>query len=212
MSKRKHGPITAAELMAELEADPEYQAAHRERERLWAEREAMLSADEVPLIDALRAVGVEVESVWDLVNRPNDYQVAYPVLVEHLHRPYHEMTREGIARALIVADAADVAWRSVVRAFVEHPHRGDDSGNPSSLKFALGCALGKMMEAEHVEEAMRLAEDRSHSSSRAEIVHHLGDFNRRDDVRGLLQSLVDDPNVATDAKKALARKRRLRRR
>ena len=51
---------------------------------------------------ALAEVGVEVESVWDLVNSKDDhYADAVPVLVEHLQdESYPDRVREGIARSV----------------------------------------------------------------------------------------------------------------
>lgn len=57
------------------------------------------------MIEELASVGVAVSSVWDLVNRVNDYQAAYPVLLCHLKVPHHPKTREGIVRALTVKGA-----------------------------------------------------------------------------------------------------------
>jgi hypothetical protein len=67
MSKKK---ITAAELMAKLNADPEFVAkrAREEEERL--KREAEYRRAEAPLVDELRAAGFQVQSAWDLVNTP----------------------------------------------------------------------------------------------------------------------------------------------
>lgn len=210
MTSRRRGSRTAAEIVAECEADPEYQAMIREREQKRAKRTARRRAEQAQLLRELAEVGIEVETVWDLVNRPNDYQSAYPILVEHLQRPYDELNREGIARSLAVADATDIAWKPVYRAFVDHPHAGP--GDPPPLKFALGLALGKLMEAPQVPEALELVTNRAHGESRAPIVDFLGDFKQRKAVRTVLELLADDPDVAAEAKKALARKRKRRRR
>jgi hypothetical protein len=65
MTKKK---IAAAELMAKLNADPEFVAkrAREEEERL--KREAEYRRAEAPLVDELRAAGGQVQSAWDLVN------------------------------------------------------------------------------------------------------------------------------------------------
>jgi hypothetical protein len=97
MSKRKGK--TAAELMAELKADPEFVARQREQEQTRLRKEAEFQKAEAPLVNALKEVGVSVESVWDLVNTAAPYPKAVPSLLEHLQRPYPERVREGIARA-----------------------------------------------------------------------------------------------------------------
>lgn len=70
----KREPQTAAELMAELNADPVFQAAQSERERQRLEKVEKLKAASRPLDDALRAVcPLVVDGVWDLVNTRERY-------------------------------------------------------------------------------------------------------------------------------------------
>jgi hypothetical protein len=70
-----------------------------------AERSARLSAEEAPLAEDLRAVGLSASSAWDLVNSKEPYSQAVPVLLKHLQRPYSDRIREGIARALAIPQA-----------------------------------------------------------------------------------------------------------
>ena len=209
MSTRR-GSMTAEEHAAILATDPAYQARIREQDRQFQEQLEKDRAEETALVADVRAVGIDIESVWDLVNRPNDYQPAYPVLVEHLGREYSAHLKEAIARALTVADAAEIAWEPILAAFRAHGHRGP--GDPPPLKFALGNALAKLMDEEHIAEALGLVTNPEHGESRARIVDFLGDFNKRDDVRQALESLQNDRDVATEARKALRRKRRRRKR
>jgi hypothetical protein len=62
MTKKK---VTAAELMAKLNADPEFVAkrARQDEERL--KREAEYRLAEAPLVEELRAAGFQVQSAWD---------------------------------------------------------------------------------------------------------------------------------------------------
>lgn len=55
-SRRK--PKSSGELMKELEADPDYQAAQAEQERRFAEQDAAYAEAEAPLVEALAGVGV----------------------------------------------------------------------------------------------------------------------------------------------------------
>ena len=126
---------TAAELMAELEADPEWVRARDERERQRQEFDALLAQDEAPLVSDLSAAGYAVESVWDLVNTSASYPEAWPVLIEHLQRPYHPRTLEGIARALTVPEAGEIAFPVLLRLLdsVPPPH--------PNVKWAIANAL-----------------------------------------------------------------------
>ena len=118
--------ITAAELMAKLNADPEFvgKRAREEEDRL--EREAEYCLAEAPLVDELRAAGYRVSSAWDLVNTPDSYPTAVPILLAHLPRPYPAAVREGIARALAVREAS-CGWEVLTRLYRdEHEVRTTD--------------------------------------------------------------------------------------
>jgi hypothetical protein len=67
----------------------------------------------------LRQVGLNVESVWDLVNLPPTCREAIPVLLKHLVLPYHDITRQGIARALAIKDERS-AWPVLVKEYSTH--------------------------------------------------------------------------------------------
>lgn len=86
MTKRIERSISAADLMAQLNADPEFVAkrARAEHERL--ERVAEWRRAEAPLVAELRAAGVTVESAWDLVNTRSPYPSALPILLDHVRR------------------------------------------------------------------------------------------------------------------------------
>jgi len=91
--------------MAELERDPEFVARRAEQERRRRQIADALREIEAPLVDALRRVGEDVTSVYDLVNTTRRYPHAIDVLFEHLQRPYPDPILEGIARALAVRDS-----------------------------------------------------------------------------------------------------------
>ncbi len=68
------------------------------------------------LVRELRGVGIEVQSIYDLVNTSKPYSRAYPILVRHLRLSHDTRTREGIIRALTVKEAGPAArllyWKS----------------------------------------------------------------------------------------------------
>src|SRR5215471_16384354 len=108
---------TAGELIAELEANPEFVARQREKEEALAEKVREWRRAEQPLIAELKKVGEQVETVWDLVNTSRPYPKAIPVLLEHLQRPYPDRVREGIARALSVRGAR-IGWEILRDQFI----------------------------------------------------------------------------------------------
>lgn len=166
--------------MAELEADDGYQAARRAADAELAAREEHLSAAEQPLVDALSEVGVQVSSVWDLVNTTDDYAVAVPVLVEHLQdESYPDRVREGIARALSFRAAAP-AWPAVLPLYRSTTHSDD-------LQTGLAVALAGMVTDETVDELVAEYRDEEHGEARSLLLLGL----RRLRTRAAKQALAE---------------------
>lgn len=135
--------MRAKDLIEKLKSDSKYQEIWGRKEQEFAERRAVLVADEHDLIKELTEAGCEVESVWDFVNNNNRYEFlrcyegsykgAYSILVKHLTIPHHPTIREGIIRALTVRNANEVASKALLNEF----YREQDS----DLKWVLANAL-----------------------------------------------------------------------
>lgn len=191
------GRQTAAEIAAELEKDPEYIAMRTRKEQELAAREAMLREDEQPLVSALRDVGLDVDSVWDLVNTSIAYPEAIPTLLEHLQRPYHPTTREGIARALTVRSAKGIAWNVLLREFLKENDR-----TTLGPKWAMANALSYIAEKSNVDTILELVQDKQHGGNRSIIVDRLPRFPEPRVVQ-VLEQLTHDEEVSVRAEKAL---------
>jgi hypothetical protein len=141
MTRRK--PVTAAELMAELEADPEWVAQRDAKERERQKREQISAADEAELVREIREAGYDIDSVWDLVNNTphpsfecrflGEYRLAYPILARHLFVPHLKENREGIIRALTVKDGGSEVESSLLNCF--------QSETDDHLRWVLANAL-----------------------------------------------------------------------
>lgn len=180
--------------MAELDADPAY-VAHRERrdvERQRMEEESRRA--QAPLIEELRAVGVEVDSAWELVNTSTPYPAALPILLEHLQRPYPDRVREGIARALAVR-GAKFGWERLVRLYREEP-AGTDA------KDGLAVALAAASDDDVVDEVISLAEDVEHGESRLLLLRRLK-RSRSAEARAALERFADDSVLGQEARRLL---------
>lgn len=190
MTKRK----TAAELLAELASDNEYLEARKAKDEELQKRKAEWAVAEAPLVDALRSMGLDVHSAWDLVNTTEPYPEAIPVLFEHLRRPYPERVVEGILRALAVTESRP--WWSELRNFFEAAPAQATSG----LRWAAGCALGAAANDGVISDVLRLASDPKFGFDRATLLPALA---RSDDARAkmLLHELRDDPVLAKEVKK-----------
>lgn len=119
---------TAAELMAELASGPKHQARVREEHAKREARVAVLRAAERPIVVDIRAAGVEISSVWDLVNTSEPYPDALPVLLEHLEQGgYPERVMESLGRALAVKPAVE-CWERLRALYLSARDAGEEDG------------------------------------------------------------------------------------
>jgi hypothetical protein len=185
-SRKRHTSKTATELLAELAADPAYQARRAEQDRELRQRAEEDRRAEAPLVTDLHGVGVAVESVLDLVNRASPYPDAVPVLLDHLQRPYPQRVREGIARALAVPESKS-GWMALRRAFQQ-----EEDPTTHGVKWALACALGAAADEEVIRDVAALAREARHGLNRLAFVKALR--RSRDPLAAqVLEELRQDP-------------------
>jgi hypothetical protein len=189
---------TAEELLARLEADPEFVADRSAREIAHLEREAVLRAAEAPVVAELRAAGYPVESVWDLVNTSSNYAEALPILVGHLSKPYPDAVRDGIARALAVPEA-NFAIDTLKRLY-----QAEKKGR---AKDGLAVALAAVAQQRDEAEIIRLARDTKNGSSRLLLLRALARFADAK-ARATLMELGSDPELYKEAQLILRRLKR----
>jgi hypothetical protein len=197
---RRRKAMTLAEHDAQLKSEGRYdemRAAQRRAEDARQRHDSMWREAEAPLVEELRAAGLEVDSAWDLVNRREPYPEALPVLVEHLHRPYPDRVREGIARALAVPGDAKFAWESLATLY-EREDQGTDT------KAGLAVALAAVADDDVVQELIALARDPANGESRVLLLRGLA---RSRDPRGeaALDEFAEDDLLGTEARRILRR-------
>ena len=191
----KKNKLTAAEFLAQLQADPEYQqrvAARRAKIDALVEAEAREAAQ---LVADLRSVGEP--AVWDLVNARRRYPRAIPVLLDHLQRSYSDHLKEVIARALAVEEARPY-WPTILEEY----ERSDDGAAGS--KFALALALAQSAGPSELEEILRLLRERRHGESRLGLLFAL----KRLAPREALHEFEDDPDLTLEVRHMLRKRRR----
>jgi hypothetical protein len=131
------------------------------------EQERALAEEDAMVVQALRAVGVEVRSVYDLVNSKEPYPEAIPALLELLPRVRNDRIKEGVARALGVREARPVAAKPLIREFLERP---SETKSQQHTKWAVGNALAAAADDSVFEEVLALLADRRHGWTRSAIV------------------------------------------
>jgi hypothetical protein len=183
-AKQRTG-MTAAEVMAELNADPKWVAKQEaaERDRLAHYKEVLRV--EAPITKELRRIGVDVESVSDLVNTAEPYPEALPILLKHLTRAYPRDTKESIARALAVPGAV-FAWNTVRRLF--------ENETDEDVKDGLAVALSGMCDDEHLDELIQLAANTKFGPSRILLLGAL-ERSRDPKVKRALMAFGADPDL-----------------
>jgi hypothetical protein len=188
---KKRNSMTAAEALAARLANPEFVAQQQEQERLRQERAAAWSIAEKPLLMDLKNVGLEITSVWDLVNTDKPYPEAIPVLLTHLKKKYPDRVKEGIARALAVPDAKR-GWDVLLD---EYTRITDESGKDA--KDGLAVAISAVSDDSIMGELLQLIRDRRHGKSRILLLRGLKK-SKLPEAKKALDELVNDPDLATE--------------
>lgn len=196
MTRKK--AVTAAELMAKLEADPDFVARRIAREEEHRREEAELRRAEGPLLVELRSAGFTIGSVWELVNTTAAYPEALPVLLDHLSRSYPPAVREGIARALAVPEAK-FAWPALVRLY--------RSESNERTKDGLAVAIAAVADDEVIVDMIALARETQHGPSRLLLLSAL-ERSRDPRARTTLVQLESDPELTEEVQVILRRRKR----
>jgi hypothetical protein len=176
--------------MARLQKDQGYQERVAERDRKLEQANAGLEEDERPLVAALKDAGVNVASVWDLVNTSDPYPKAFPVLLDHLGRSHMKKTREGIVRALSVEAARGVASAVLLEAFEQE--------QDADVRWVIGNALSVVATEAETAAVDRLLKDASLGEARNMLTHAVARLRGTDAIRDLV-ALLDDRGVAAQA-------------
>lgn len=190
---------SAAQLLAELAADPKWVEARAEDDAKRAAEEAELAAEEEPILAELRRVGVDVPSTWSLIEEHRDatHPRVLPILLDHLARPYHPAIREGMARAL-GAPVARPIWRSLAGRYVAEDN--------DQVKQGLACAVAETVTDDTLGELLALIADPRNGLTRNLLL--LARMPAR--AATALEGLVADPDLRQELPRLLKRLRRSR--
>ncbi len=171
----------------------------RKQER--TERSARLRAEEAPILADLRALGRNLDSVWDLVNSSTKHPDAIPVLLKHLPLPYSDRIREGIARSLALVDPrVSKAWPMLVEEYRNAPEgwgiiaKGETKEFRLGAKDGLACALSVSVTDETLEELIALTKDRTQGESRVLLLTALRK-SKNLLAKQAIEELASDPDL-----------------
>jgi hypothetical protein len=181
----------------ELADDPTYQRTRAALDAASIERAETLRRSELPIVADLRAHGVLVDSVWDLVNTSEPYPAALPILVRHLERGgYPDRVMESLGRALAVAPT--VAYWDVLKALYA------SSRNPGH-KEGIAVALAASATRAQLDDLISFVHDADQGPTRTHFVRtilRVGGAPGRE----VVATLRSDPVVGKEAEELLRRR------
>lgn len=169
--------------------------------------EALLLAREIELNRAkeysglileLKEVGIEINSIWDLVNTRERYPEAIPALIKYLPKISYCKNKEGIIRALTVKEARGKATPVLIAEYEKTPKKEDN------LRWVIGNAIATVMTLQDVEWILSVVVDKSNRRSRGQLVKALGTV-KSGKVEDILIKLLNDDEVAPEALWALGK-------
>ncbi len=196
--------ITAAELLAQLAKDPDYQRREAEWTASSRAHALELREDERGLVSDLRRCGVRLESIWDVIDSRAMPSGAVTVMIRHLQEPHEPPIRDGIARALAGGAPAD---RPRVRSALRHALSRERDQN---VRDALYLSIGQLAEPDQLDEILELMNDPGGGDARIMLLPALPRFGERG--RAALEAMAQDPVLGAEATHQLRSAFRRRRR
>ena len=191
------GPRTAAEVAAELERrtreDPAFRADRQRAEAERAEQVRLTMLAEQPVVEDLRAIGLDLHSVWDLDKIPDSRPRAIPVLLQHLVLDYPDAVLFGIGQGLDHRSAR--AWWDDLRAIMLSTER--DTVRDRAAAALSTCAL-----REHYDDLMAFVRDDSLGECRIYFlrpINRIGNRLHPGQGRAFLETIADHPVLGKEA-------------
>ncbi|MGP0059299.1 MAG: HEAT repeat domain-containing protein [Beijerinckiaceae bacterium] len=186
-------PKTAAELMGSLQKDPDYRARVVSKNAARARAIADFELNSRPVLDDLRSIGIQVNSLDQLRESGKKYKTVIPLLTSWLTKTDNDKVREAIVRALTVPWAADLAEKPLIDLYLSLDNSGNDS-----LRWAIGNALSVVATDRYFDQLLEIVRNRRHGTTRQMIV--LGLANKGGErIESALIDLLADPDVAGHA-------------
>ena len=153
---------------------------------------------------ALKSVGIEVNSVYDLVNSQSKYDVAIPILIDWLPIVKSDRMREGIARALTVKGIGSNALNCLLTEFSTYKANNESEW---SAKWAIANAISEVATKNDLSKIRTLALDKKHGKAREMLIFTLGKFKGSSETLDALIKLLSDKEVRIYALLALGKQK-----
>lgn len=189
--------MTAAQLVAELERrrrdDPQYRQHVERVEAEMAERARQYAIAEEPALAALAAVGVHLDTTWNMYKSPELLDRAVPVLLDQLTRDYPDRVLEGIASGL-QSRAARPWWEQMEALYM--------TTDREVVRDRLAVALAVCAVREHYERLLTFVADSRLGGSRIYFLRPINRIGNRitpGKGRAVVESVATDPDLSQEA-------------
>lgn len=152
------------------------------------------------LINELAGIGINITSIWDLVNTKAKYPHAITYLLKYLPMVTYERNKEGIIRALTVSEAKGVAIPVLLNEYLKLPKEKEN------LRWIIGNAVNVIATKNDVETIIPIVLDKENGPSRQMFVSALGKIKNEKIKNVLLQLINDDDKVIRDEAQKVLKK------
>ncbi len=181
--------MKASDLIAELKATGNYS------EPPLPPGSTEIDEDERPVIEELRALGVDIYGVHHLQGKADQHPGMRDVLFDHLQRDYDDNVRAPMAAALGGTKMSNSDFGRLVAAYRAESSNRVRQQFASAVTQAAGGRLDQVIE---------LIRDRELGNSRVLLVSALR-RSRKPEARETLESLRSDPDLAVEIARRLKR-------
>lgn len=189
---------TASQLLEELQNDPKHQKMLKEKEEMRERIEQNAIAGQRELLQELNGVGINITSVWDLVNTKLSYPNAISILIKYLPKMQDDNNKEGIIRALAVREAIGLANDVLLSEFENM------SIKKVNLKWIIGNTIFKIITSNDLNRVLKIVSEKDNGFSRQIFVLALGKLKSRK-TEDVLIELLNDEEVVLQAISSLGK-------
>ena len=158
---------------------------------------------EMPLLDELSELGIDIHSSWELRHRKKPYPEAIPLILKHLVGPYPVSTRKALAMALGHKWAKPLAWEGLLNVYLNEPNLPqkqvpDEIGATYACpKDQMAVSLTKMASDRELPKLIELISEPRNGACRVFFVKKLA-RSKNDFARATLCHLKDDPALSEE--------------
>ncbi len=151
-------------------------------------------SDQTIIKERLLKKGIQIDSIYDLVNTNEKYPEAIDTLIDLLNKNinFHPKITEGIVRALAIKEAKGRANEILFNLYQKV------SKDENLFRWAIGNTINVIVEPKDEERILEIVNDKSNGTSRQMFVLALGKI-KSDNSENVLINLLDDEDVAAHA-------------